>query len=182
MNKPEDIYNYISNLPGRGKIYSQSSYHTKDILYKDSIITAINSSFNDIRTFYIKYNKTLNKIKHSLPTPTNLRIPLYDKLNNIIIHCERYSKNKMYLDLAKLMCFQTMSFLLYEDYFNINFSYANHNFEEVINNIVIPETEIDFYNFVANFVNGDPIKGLLLFSKNSEPILVTMTLFIQGKK
>jgi len=110
-----------------------------------------------------KYYNNKKKRKSILPTPS-LSVELYEKLNNLIMLGDEYDNL-----LFKMNCFQLMNLLLYVDYFNVDFRFAD--VRKIIQNIIPPKNKKEFDDLFNLFNNKDGKIRTVLFYADSTPIV-----------
>jgi hypothetical protein len=174
------VFNFIKSMPIKYKL--SVKYVIRQKLFEDGFKTAINNS--TIVNFYFEYLKKQHKTSTVINIPDNIDYSVYDKLQELILLCLKYTANRdihdyydntkgfleqselyhwlMDMNLLIASCYQMMHILLYEDYFGNIFKQNGHN---IVKNIILPKNESELKELFKIFNdNRGEIRSLLFFA------------------
>jgi hypothetical protein len=180
----EDIFNYLRSLPKKFKIQTKYGYYPIKI-YDDGFSTAIN--YNPITKLYLDIFRAQKKTTTLMPIPDNIDVKPYNILNDIIKAVQKFpvevdndktiqignmtkeQQRKLDNGLVTALCHQLMCALLYEDYFNTDFSRGNVHKE--VQKLNVPQTEEDITVLSNQLKNKESVIRHILFFADTDPII-----------
>lgn len=184
METREDIIKYLQSLPNKFKIQTKYGNYPKKV-YEDGLSTAMN--YNPITKFYLDYLRGMKKTTTLMPVPGRMDPRPYNILNDILKAVpnipipeikQNYGDDHLLTDERWIeirhhgvenRCYQLMSGLLYEDYFNLDFRYAR--FHNEVMKLFIPKSEEDIKKLYDIFMDKDGTIYPPLFFADTIPIV-----------